>query len=328
MFELINNIRSEFAGNTFNLPPIPERSRQTIIADVVKRLYDKAAPGNQKNISVYLNNTHEFFAFESSSLPPTLCVPVLLFIKSAEIPKQFQFTKIDDPLLDDKNLLKEYSNWLCSSLNIKPLNSTLSKETIQLTLALMKDEQKAQAALKLILMHELGHIYNSDSHFYEDWLLKSKILSISWPISAALLIKGPLLPSIFWIVIAASISFFALKIILYIPIGRFIENRADAFACQHCPDAIEGGIYFFQIMMQHNQRMRKEALEKVDRQEAECSGTFTLWIIANKCWNAIRKCWIKTATSVEGDSLCITHPSDATRIANFRHFQKPLTVKG
>lgn len=262
MFELINSIRSDLTHSSMLALPGNMNDRLEIVKDVVNRLYRSAIPDCNNQDIVSTISLKNYFSYGSmNALPQKITISPIWLIDSQEIPEQFRFSDINDPRLNDSALLEQYSDWLCDKMSM-PRHDCIDKEMIQGNLLFMQDRQKAKEACKFLLMHELGHIHNRDRMVNLIQWGSSLVISLSWPIGVAIALGWPMMP---FVIIAAATSFTFLRVI-GILLHRNRESNADAFAAKHCPDAIDGGIHFFQTSLKEDELiLEKELSENNER---------------------------------------------------------------
>lgn len=305
MFDLIRKIRAEQTGLPIQPAPARIQDRLKLVEEVVSKLYKSAAPQNQDNFCILLGKSLDYTNF--GMIDNEIHVPSLLLLEPEEIPHRFRFTGIDDPRLNDETLLKRYSDWLCDKLQLPKTENLnqLPKYLIQANLLFLQDREKVKEAIKFCIMHELGHYYHNDIIVRRIAPYLNGIVSLAWPICLVLALNWPLYFAIPFVIVAVAVSWIAIKL-LVIMINRYQELRADAFAIEHCPESIEGGIHLFKSLLAKGKMLRdlNSDFKETDHPALNC---------AKKVLESIRDYLLAFA---EGDNVSdLTHPARSKRIA-------------
>ncbi len=301
MFDLIRKIRAEQTGLPIQPAPAELSDRLKIVNEVVSHLYKKAVPQSQADLTVSMSKMLDFgyFAQRRSNTE----VSALFLIDPEEIPHEFRFTGVDDPRLNDQNLLNSYSNWLYDKLGlpitipvinlffatVSLVRPMMSRDFVKAQLLFLQDKEKAKEALKFVLMHELGHYHNNDSKSRRIALYLEGVVSISWPILVALALSWPIAWAIPFVLTAAAASYFALSRLIAIVAWRSLERKADAFAAEHLPESIDGRIHYLKIRLEafgdrfdleHPSLSKRIAAMEVAKQQHRLEATRQLYALA------------------------------------------------
>lgn len=186
-------------------------------------------------------------------------IPPLMLLNWDEVPQSIRFDGPKDPSLSDLKKVQEFTNWACRHLNLPRINvSFYHRDVLKLYLKFMQDPEKAKKALMFIFAHELGHIHYNHFHTALNHLYGALIAGFGITTYATRSLSIPFILRIPLICVAGIISSLALFKIGHSYSSRKAEQEADTFAAQNSSDRIEGGIYLFKVLLDHQKQLKKE----------------------------------------------------------------------
>jgi Peptidase family M48 len=199
-------------------------------------------------------------------------IPYLFLLKTTDIPKKFQLSGLDDPLLKSDKFLQEFAEWSQEYMSVpkKTKLSFLEKEVIRTFLEFIRDPVLSEKAKTFVLNHEVSHIalkhcHNSTnpiglicSSLFSKFTLLIPVLILAVSITACLTLSLPV-SLVISLALAAYLSVVAVQIFRNIRCSRALEKQADLNAVKFSQDAKEGGTYLFDVFRRSQQKARKNS---------------------------------------------------------------------